>query len=503
MLSIGDVLTQRARQSGSKAALTCGKQTYSFAQLNALSNHWAHALTGVVPNAGGRVALLLPNGLNMALAYFALAKAGLIAVPLNLRWKAPELAFALQHAKVSMIIAAREFRTLLRQIAPPGVPVFYTEASGPSSFERLLEQASWGPLNREVSEHDPWALVYTSGTTGRPKGVLRSQHADLMIALLLTREVGIGADDVGMAILPMFHVNSMWFVTLSVLIGASTVIWPEHTFHPRRLLEGFAQHHITYTMLVPTLLSYLADACDHERWTLPDLRVLMTSSAPLDASLRQRLLRLFPAADVYNVYGASEIGAATCSREENGGPAGTVGYPLVGLDVQILNAQGEAVPAGQIGQVYIGGPTLMRSYWRNPAATHQARQQGLVTVGDMGYLAEDGRLTLVDRRHDLILVSGENVYPSEVEQVLLSDPDVALAAVVGIADLRRGQRPVALVVPKAGRQVSSARLMTLCGRSLADYKRPVAIEVVASLPLGPAGKIVRRLAKEQWLQSHP
>lgn len=501
MLTVGAALDSVARRYPDKPALIFGQTQRSFAEINQAANRWAAALAAAGLGKGDRVALLLPNGLTMAEAYFGVAKAGVVGVPLNLRWTPAELAYAIDDADVSLILADAALAGQAAPLARPGRPVWAVGAE--EEWDRRLAAAPAQAPPVTVDDTDPWVVVYTSGTTGRPKGAVRDHRSNLMIALLLVAELGISADDVGLAVLPMFHVNSMWFVTLSVAIGATCVIYPHRTFHPQHLVEELNRHRATFSMLVPSLLTFLADAAEagsvDPRW----LRVLLTSSAPLDSRLRDRVLRGFPNVRLYDIYGATEYGAVTVLRHRPDGPLGSVGYPILGQEVRILGEDGSEREPGQVGEVFVRGPTLMSGYWRRPEATREAFRDGFLTVGDMGYRTGDGLLYLVDRKADMIIMAGENVYPAEVEDVLLRDPAVHLAAVVGIPDARRGERVVAMVTARPGATVSVERLRALCEQFLADYKRPSAIRVVPELPLGPAGKVVRRLAREAWLAADP
>jgi acyl-CoA synthetase (AMP-forming)/AMP-acid ligase II len=506
LLTVGQALEGSARRYADKVALVFGSQTLTYRQVDETANRMARAFWSLGLKAGDRVGLLLPNGLTMAQAYFALAKSGLIGVPLNLRWQPSEIIYAIADAQVSMLLADRELAPMLNQAAQ-SLAVYYTGgyAEDPArDFEALAARESVEPLGIEVHESDPWVIVYTSGTTGKPKGAVRSHYSNVIIALTLVSELGITAHDVGFAILPMFHVNSMWFVTLSLAVGATCVIYPHRTFHPQHVIEEMNQHQVTYSMFVPTLLTFLADAVEQGKIDPASLRVMMTSSAPLDSTLRDRLIRGFPHVELYDLYGASEYGAATIIRHRIGGVLGSVGFPAVGQEVRVLDDQRQPVAPGVIGEVFVRGPSLMTEYWRNPEATKEAfTADGFLTVGDMGYLTADGILYLVDRKKDMIIVAGENVYPTEVENVLLSHPAVALAAVVGVPDARRGERVAAMVVLREGQALDTAELEEMCRRDLADYKRPYAIEVVQALPLGPTSKVVRRLARDQWMASHP
>ncbi|SMC07337.1 AMP-binding enzyme C-terminal domain-containing protein [Sulfobacillus thermosulfidooxidans DSM 9293] len=505
MLTVGEALHGAAIRYKDKKALVFGEQSLTFTELDNKTNQIARALLGLGLKKGQRVGLLLPNGLDMAEAYFGLAKAGLVGVPINLRWSPDEIRYALMDSQISLIVADKDLRSALSAVENL-LPVYYTHLEGEDrarAWEDLVSQADDSPLSLTISEEDPWVIVYTSGTTGKPKGAVRSHVSNLMIALTLVAELGISSDDIGLAVLPMFHVNSLWVVTLSVIIGATCVIYPHRSIHPQHIVDEMNKHQVTYSMFVPTLLSFLADAVEAGKLDAQTLRVILTASAPLDSTLRDRILLGFPQVRLYDIYGATEYGACTVIRHRLNGPLGSVGYPIIGQSIRILDDQRQALPAGEIGEVFVKGPSLMKEYFNNPQATRESfTSDGYLTVGDMGYISEEGLLYLVDRKQDMIITSGENVYPVEVEEVLSRSPDVAMATVFGIPDARRGERVVALVVPRANHTIDVDSLHELAKTLLADYKRPYVIDVVDSLPIGPSGKVVRRLAKQQWLQEH-
>ncbi|MCY0884585.1 MAG: AMP-binding protein [Firmicutes bacterium] len=501
MLTVSDALAAMARRYAAKPALIFGDRRLTFAEFDERVNRAARALLAAGLQPGQRVAFLLPNGLEMAEAYFAVARAGLVGVPINLRWAPAEIAFALADSGAAFVLADPAFRGAL----PAGLPVAFTGGSqGAGDWEARVAAAAADPPPVTVRDRDPWVIVYTSGTTGRPKGAVRSHRSNVMIALQLLAELGITADDTGLALLPMFHVNSMWLVSLAVAVGATCAIYPHRTFHPQSVVAEFNRLGVTFSMFVPSLLTFLADAAETGQLDTGSLRVMLTSSAPLDSTLRDRLLAAFPGVHLYDIYGATEYGAVSVLPHRPGGTLGSVGYPLLGVDVRIRGEDGRLQPEGSIGEIFVRSPALMDGYWGQEAATAQATDpDGFLSVGDMGYLGRDGQLYLVDRKSDMIIMAGENVYPREVEEVLLHAPDVALAAVFGVPDPRRGERVVALVTPKPGQTVDMARLRELTRTLLADYKRPAVIEVVPELPVGASGKVVRRLARQQWLEAHP
>ncbi len=505
MLTVGEALQGAAARYKDKKALIFGEQSLSFIDLDRRTNQIARALLNKGLVQGHRVGLLLPNGLDMAEAYFGLAKAGMVGVPINLRWSQDEIHYALMDSQISVIVADKDFRPALTAVETH-IPVYYThlgEKDLSHGWDALLDSSDDGPLTLSINEEDPWVIVYTSGTTGKPKGAVRSHVSNIMIALTLAAELGISSDDIGMAVLPMFHVNSLWVVTLSVIIGATCVIYPQRSIHPQYIVDEMNKHHVTYSMFVPTLLSFLADAVESGKLDAQTLRVILTASAPLDSTLRDRILAGFPTVRLYDIYGSTEYGACTVIRHRLDGPLGSVGYPIVGQSLRILDERHHSVLPGQIGEVFVKGPTLMKEYFNNQSATQASfTHDGYLTVGDMGYLSEDGLLYLVDRKQDMIITSGENVYPVEVEGVLSRSPDVGMATVFGVPDPRRGERVVAVVVPRANHRVDVEHLHQLVKAHLADYKRPYIIDVIDSLPIGPSGKVIRRLAKEQWLQQN-
>jgi len=500
MLTVGDALTRIALQKGRKSALIFGRDEVSYEQLNRRSNQIAWTLHAQGLQAGDRVALLFPNGPDIVESYFGVAKAGMLAVPLNTRWTISEIEYALRDADVSVVLADPAFEPLLRQLSSPDFLVYFTDADG--IWQEWIRRAQViEPDFHVVHDTEPWLIIYTSGTTGKPKGAMRSHISTLMVALTLVTELGITSDQVGFAILPLFHVNSMLFVILSVVIGSTCVIYAKHAIHPRDIIEQMNQHKIHYSMMVPSLLAILADAVETGKISPDSLQVILSSSAPLTTTLRDRLVRGFPKSRFYDVYGSTEYGAATLLRIDSDGPSGSVGYPLMGLDLLLLDEERRPVAQGVIGEVFVRGLSVISGYWRNAVADAlNFTADRYLTVGDMGYVDTKGYLYLVDRKQDMIVVAGENVYPSEVEEVLMRHPSVALTTVFGIADALRGERVVALAVVKDGLTVSVEELTLLCRDYLADYKQPYRIAIVSDLPIGPAGKVVRRQARMLWLE---
>ncbi|MDA8346091.1 MAG: class I adenylate-forming enzyme family protein [Thermaerobacter sp.] len=507
MLTMGEALATNALRYRDKTALVFDEDRLTYGQFNDRVNQAANLLLALGLSKGDHVAILLPNSLEYAELYFACARMGAVAVPINLRLAPAEMAYVLAHSDSRLLVGYGPLlqaafaagmkpggsleKVLTVEPGPDGVP-FYTT---------LRDQQPATDPEIPVLEEDPWVLVYTSGTTGKPKGALRSHRSNLMIALLMATDLGITPDDTGLAILPMFHVNSLWLVSLSLALGTTIALYHHKVFHPVHVIEEINRYHATYSMFVPTLLTFLADAAEKGLVDPEQLRVIITSSAPLQTTLRDRILTGFPRAVLADIYGATELGAVTAIHHHPGGVIGSIGMPSLAQSVHILDDEGNVVEQGEVGELHCAGPTLMTAYYKDPEATAKAFKGAYLGVGDLAYQDKQGYLFLVDRKTDMIITSGENVYPTEVEDVLTRHPSVGMAAVVGLADTRRGEEVVAVVSPREGQEISVEALQELCNANLADYKRPRRILVWPELPIGATGKVLRREVRTRVAES--
>ena len=500
MLSPADALTAQALAQPDRLALGCGEQRVTFGELERRANAAARMLRALGVRPGDRVATLLPNGITMVELLFAAARAGAILCPLNTRLQAEEVAFQLRDAGPRLLVARAALLAGVAGAVPHGLPVVLDaeRSGGAPGYAELRSAEDGGPFSSIAGEDDPWLLVYTSGTTGRPKGALRTQRRDYLVGLALASAVGVGAGDAGLALLPMFHVNSIWFATLSLSVGASCHIYPHAQFHPVRMAEELERSGATYAMFVPTMLGYLADMLESGRVRLPALRLVLTSSAALPPVLRDRLLQALPGTGFVDIYGATELGPATLAVHRPGAPAGSIGFPVPGARVRLLDAERRPVAPGEVGELFVDSPFLMDGYFARAEETEAAFAGAYLSVGDLARQASDGRLYLVDRKADVVITSGENVYPVEVENVLAAHPAVAAAAVVGVPDDRRGEAVAAVVALRPGTRAGALELAAHCRASLADYKCPRAFAFAEALPLGPTGKVNRRQIREAW-----
>ncbi len=500
MLSIADGLAGQARQRPGQMAVVAGDEQLTYAELDRRATAAAIFFWEAGLRPGDRVATLLPNGLTAVELLFAAARAGVVLCPLNPLSTAAELEYLLADARPRMLIGVPPALDVAREVLPPGVTVVPDlSADDPRpGYARLRDSVAMRPFPAQVPDEAPWLLVYTSGTTGRPKGALRSQRSDYLLGLMLAPAVGIGPGDVGLALLPLHHVNSTWVVTLSVCLGAACHIYTARRFQPGSMLAALDRSGATYAMFVPTLLRYLAEEWESDSGRCARLRVVMTSSAPLPPSLRDRLLACKPEAQLLEMYGATELGAVTLARHDGAEPGGTIGFALPGVDVRLLGPDHRPVAPGAVGEIFVDSPLLMQGYFARPEETAAVRVGTAFGVGDLARQDTAGRLYLVDRASDTIITSGENVYPSEVEAAVHAHPAVGLCAVIGLPDERRGEAVAAVVVCREGHQVTSAELAAHCRERLAAFKCPRAYAFARELPLGVTGKVLRRRVREEW-----
>jgi acyl-CoA synthetase (AMP-forming)/AMP-acid ligase II len=518
-LRLGDVLRVAAGRDrwGSKTALVWGERAYPYHELDALADRAANALLelGVAP--GDRVAVLARNCPECVWLYFALARLGAVLVPVNFWYRAAEIEYTLRQSGATALLLDARFapQGLAGAAAAGGVRRVVawgpgaTGVPGSVDLEAALEQAREGTPDVAVSGASPHIILYTSGTTGFPKGAVFSQQAHVLHALSWALMTGQDADDVGLLVYPLFHTGGPDCVLLPHFLVGGTVVLLDGA-DPEVMLRAIARHRATNVFCVPTvwrrLLVALA-AGDHD---VSSVRRCLGSSDTLPPELLDGILERFPA-DVYVTYGLTEAGCIltysrlTRTRREK---IDTVGrpHPLVELRVAapVAGPGGEpaALPTGEVGEVLARGPTLMDGYWEMPERTAEAFAGGWLHTGDLGRFDADGYLTLAGRAKDMIVTGGEKVYPIEVERLLRTLPGVADCALVGVPDAEWGEAVLACVVrtPDAsGQALTPAAVQDFVRRELAGYKRPRYVEFVDSLPTTSAtNKVQKAVLRERF-----
>ncbi|MDC1198804.1 AMP-binding protein [bacterium] len=505
----GEALRAQARLQPGRIGARDLERAMTFRQWNARANRLANALLGLGLRKGDRVAVLAYNRVEWAEIYAAAAKAGLMAVPINFRLVGEEIRFILEDCGASALIVEGALAGAVEEIRgalpiPPG-RVIHIGAKAPAgwrAYEDLIAKAADAEPDVAVSPDDPWCLMYTSGTTGKPKGAIRSHRGMTMLALMTAVELGLGRRDDSLLVMPMCHANSLNFFTSFLLCGASVSVFSRPSFDPALCLHTLGETRATFSSLVPTHYAMMLDVPEVERRGADFGRVekLMVSSAPARVETKRAIMEMFPNSGLFELYGSTEAGWVTMLHpDEQFDHLGTVGREVVGsLPIRLLDDAGNEVPDGQPGELYSCGPYAFDGYWNLPDKTAEAFRGEHLTVGDIALRDEEGFIRLVDRKKNMIITGGENVYPSEVESVLAAHPDVRDAAVIGLPDPKWGERVAAAVVLRDGATATADDLSEWAKGRLAGYKRPRRVVLLSheKMPRNTTGKILHRVLRE-------
>ncbi|MEU5281746.1 long-chain-fatty-acid--CoA ligase [Streptomyces asoensis] len=487
MANLAQYLVETAQRQPGRPALRLGEQVTSYAELDERSARAAALLRAQGVRPGDRVALMLPNVPEFVVLYYGVLRAGGIVVPMNPLLKTRETAYHLEDSGAVL---------LCEWHLAPGEGAQGAQAAGvrhlavePAAFAALL--AGHEPLTEVADGVDDVAvLLYTSGTTGRPKGATLThsglRHNTEVNAVHVQR---ITPDDVVVGCLPLFHIfGQICTMSVAVRAGASLTLVPR--FEPQAVLEAIARDRATVFEGVPTM--YAALLQHPSQADVSTLRMCISGGASLPVEVLHGFERRFGCA-VLEGFGMSETSpVVTFNHPDRPRKAGSVGTPIRDVEVRLLDAEGRDVAPGEVGELAVRGPNVMKGYWNRPEETAATVQDGWLRSGDLARRDEDGYLYIVDRKKDMIIRGGYNVYPRELEEVLHEHPAVALAAVVGLPHTHLGEEIAAAVVLRPGAHATPDELREFVKSRVAAYKYPREVWLVDALPTGPSGKILKR-----------
>ena len=513
LLDLGQMLSVHARLSRDRLGARDLDRSLTFGQWNDRSCRLANALLGIGLAKGDRFAVLAYNSLEWLEIYAAAAKAGVIVVPINFRLVGPEVRFILQNAGAKALIVQDELASVAEAIrADLAIPdknyIHFGQRPAPAGYrdyEALLGEASDGEPHQHVRPSDPWTLMYTSGTTGDPKGVVRNNRSGALLSMVSEIELGIHRTDAALLVMPMCHANSVNFFGAFSYCGGVTTVYSRKNFDPEHCVRTLAESGATFTSLVPThyIMMLGLPASVRARYDLGKVTKLMISSAPARQDTKREVMEMFGNSGLFELYGATEIGWATMLHpHEQHTKLGSVGRECIGsAPIRLLDEAGNEVPDGTPGELYACTPYTFDEYWNLPDKTRAAFNGEHCSVGDMAVRDEDGYIQLVDRKSNMIISGGENIYPSEVEAVIGAHPRVKDVAVVGVPDEKWGERVQAAVVLHDGAAVTEAELLDWCKQRLAGFKRPRACSFLKEdeMPRNATGKILHRALKARML----
>ena len=499
---IGSWLVKRAFLTPSKEAVVDGDKRLSYRELNGRVNRLANALQGLGLQNGDRVAVLSYNRVEFLEIIMAAAKLGLMVVPLNWRLTATELAFILNDSGAETLLydpdlvdrvkGLRENTALKQYLIIDG-----QDQANAHGYETLLSaQADSEPIPEAVPELDtPHIIMYTAGTTGQPKGAILTQGASFWNVLNLNVSLDFTSVDRNLVVLPMFHIGGIGLFTLPMIYDGGTVVI-QRTFDPVKTLALLSEEKISLFFGVPAIFLALIQHPAFKAEAFETVRVVMSGGAPLPVSLVEQ----YHAAGIalQQGFGMSEAAPSIATLEEGLAleKAGSIGKAVFHLDARIVDDAMNDLPAGDVGELVIRGPNLLQGYWNRPDATEAAFSGQWFHTGDLARMDADGCIYIVERKKDMFISGGENVYPAEVENAIYEMPQIAEAAVIGVPDEKWGEVGRAVVVLKKGRELTDEGIITHLQERLAGYKIPKRVVFVKQLPRNAAGKVLKSILRE-------
>jgi long-chain acyl-CoA synthetase len=493
--NLATILRESAAASPDRPLLRIGSLELSYRQVDVMSGRVAAGLRAAGLQRGDTLAMQLPNLPEFVFAYFGALKVGVTVVPLNPLLKAPEVAYHLQDSGARLLVTFDAFAGEAAKGAAEAddarVFVVGSPVEGTSPFDDLYGAEDGGDIE-PMNSDDTAVIIYTSGTTGRPKGAELTHFQMYMAATVAADTFGYRTDDVSMAVLPLFHVFGLSSVmNCAIRSGATLVLVPR--FEVGAVLDAIEQHRVTVFCGVPTMFVALLHA-DLTGRDVSSLRVCVSGGASIPGEVLKGFEAVYPGAPVLEGYGLSETCAlATFNRSAEDRRVMSIGKRMWGVEIRVVDSHDHELPTGpdSVGEIVLRGHNVMKGYRGRPEATEDAMRGGWFHTGDLGYQDEDGFFYIVDRKKDLVIRGGFNVYPREIEEVLHEHPAVREAAVIGRPDARLGEEVVAFIALKKGTPATPEEVIAFCKERLAAYKYPREVVVLDELPKGGTGKVLK------------
>jgi acyl-CoA synthetase (AMP-forming)/AMP-acid ligase II len=501
-LTLGDIVTDNAVRFPDVVAYRHGHRSITHAQLRERAVRLVSAMAAVGVKRQDRIAVLSRNSIEFGELNAATQLSGIIMSTINFRLSAPEMADALRRVEPSIVFCAEEFTTLITDVVagmlsgPTVVTIGGQAAPGITEYERFVEGGRGGEPEFVAQPDDIAYLLFTSGTTGASKCCILGQREMRRVALTMNNEMHCGSADRGLINMPMFHFGALGIVGGLHARGGSVVL--QQQFDAAHAVLLIADERITVLHFAPVMLRALLDEVSDSS-TVESVRTVVYSAAPMTAAILRRALAVLPDAGFLNLYGQTEIIVSGLPRELHAldepnaaERLSSVGFPFPGTRVRLVGEDGGVVPVGQTGEIVARSDSMFRGYWQDAAATQATLQDGWCRTGDMGRLDERGLLYLMDRKKDVIISGGENIYSPEVEDAVCAVDGVAACAVVGVPDERWGEAVCAVVVPHDGASPTLETVQAGVRERLARYKVPRRLVLVDDLPVLASGKVDKK-----------
>ncbi|MDY6842486.1 MAG: long-chain fatty acid--CoA ligase [Thermodesulfobacteriota bacterium] len=503
-LTLGELSARNARKYPEREAFIFNEKRCTYHQFNERVNRLAHALINKGFKKDDKVAVLFMNRIELVECYFAIAKFGGVVVPLNFRLSPREYIYQIDNSDSKALIYDGMFADMICEIQPelPNVKE-YIMVGEKCTYNTVLYEELVARGNPEeplvfVSDDDPAFIMYTAGTTGKPKGAVLTHKNQVMQGMSLNIRSTRPEESKQLTVFPLFHQAAIAGMMAQFFVAGTSVLLDIPT--PENIMSAIQKEKIISTGLVPTLWNMIINDPNLKDYDLSFLKYGGTGAAIMPVELKKKVIETFPDMQLSDGFGQTETSAVAVSarHEDVVMRHGTVGRPLTCVEVRIVDDDDNDVACGEIGEIVYRSPMVMKEYYKNPEATEEAFRGGWFHSGDLVRQDEDGYIYIVDRKKDMIISGGENIYPAEVENVLYGHSKVLEAAVLGIPDPQWGESVSAFIVLKQGEEATAEELIEFCKKNLASYKKPKSIEFVDSLPRNTQGKVLKYELKERY-----
>ena len=512
-LNLGEMIEVNAAKYPDTICMKDAERGYTYPEVDRRINKLANAMSDLGLRKGDKVAVLLENCLEICELYFAACRNGVVVVPIMFRLIGKDIGYILENSEAKAVFAHDEFIGNIPDVStipnaftiPEGRRIVVGEPKeGWRNYDEFLGSGSEEKPDTEVRPEDTWIMLYTSGTTGVPKGVVRSHESYIAFYLINAVDFEFKHGEMCLNIMPLCHVNSTFFTFNLTYMGGTFYVHPARSFKPLKILEILEREKVNFISLIPTHYNIILNAPrkEAERFDVSSVTKLLCSSAPVSPEMKREIMDFFEGVRLYEGYGSTEAGiVTTLFPEEQYVKTGSIGRESSATAVlKLLNEDGNPVPVGEVGELYSYGPMLFDEYWKLPDKTKESFRGKFFTARDLATRDEDGYYYIVDRKDNMIITGGEHVYPTEVENVLCTHPAVYDAAIIGIPDPKWGEAVRAVVILKDGMEATESEIMDFSRGKMAGYKKPKSVVFITNeeMPRTGTGKKLHRKLRERF-----
>ncbi len=503
-LLVGELIRRAAHKTPEMPAFVYENEALTYKEIEERTLHIAGWLQKQGIEFGEKVGIISKNNLAFVEIVFGIAHSGGVSVPINFRLVQEEFVYIINNSDTKILFIEEEYAPMITSVrerltnVEDVVVIDGSPSEGMRSYASIFDESvSYQPIDEDVRDDDDCMICYTSGTTGYPKGAVLSHKNLLMSAMNSAFDTQASRGSKQLTVTPLFHIAGIGNVLISCTLGGTTYIHRE--FDPVKIHKTIHEEKIGGLFLVPAMWNAVTSVPNIADYDLSSVLRASTGAAICPIELKHRIMHFFPNAGIFDAFGQTEMSpTTTCLLPEDSlRKTNSVGKPVMNVEVRVVDENMNDVPLGEIGEIVYRGPTLMKGYYKNPEATAEAFKGGWFHSGDLVRMDDEGFIYVVDRKKDMIISGGENIYPAEVEAALYKHDAVHEVAIIGVPDEKWGETVKAFVVLKPGRTMTAEEVIDHCKAHLASYKKPKYVEFISELPRNPSGKILKRVLREQ------